>query len=223
MFPTGLRTEPSSTAQRIIEEVTREGQLTIAELVRRLNITTTAIRQQVNRLVADGWLARTQRHGVPGRPADVFSLSDKTHRLFGGRNDEFSRLLIDEIAQTEGPARSRTILQGVGRRMAAQGRAFVGAGPPAERLRRLADLLSHEGILAETHGAADDLRLTVFTCPYRGLASAHPEVCEVECETFSELLGGPVRRSQCVLQGHTRCEFSVSPALDGTGRPAQEM
>ena len=230
MFPINLPTESGSAGQRIIEEIARHGHLTIADLVDRLGVTTTAIRQQVNRLLADRWLVRDRRHGVPGRPADVFSLSEKTKRLFGGLNDELSKLLIEEIAQLEGPARSRSILQSVGRRMAEQGRAFIGAGPPAERLQRLADLLSHEGVLAETHGQADNLHLTVFTCPYRGLASAHPEVCEMERETFSALLGGPVRRDQCVREGHERCEFSIfrqaserEQSADPSQMPAQEL
>jgi predicted ArsR family transcriptional regulator len=224
MFPNTLPNEPGSTGQRLIEAVARQGHLTIADLVDRLGVTTTAIRQQVNRLLADGWLVRDRRHGAPGRPADVLSLSEKTKRMFGGLNDELSKLLLEEIAHLEGPARGRSILQSVGRRMAEQGRAFVGVGPPAERLQRLADLLSHEGVLAETRGPADNLRLTVFTCPYRGLASTHPEVCEMERETFSTLLGGPVRRSQCVQDGHERCEFSVfAPPSDAAQTPAKEL
>jgi DeoR family transcriptional regulator, suf operon transcriptional repressor len=224
MFPNNLPTEPGSTGQRLIVAIARHGHLTIADLVDHLGVTTTAVRQQVNRLLADGWLVRDRRHGVPGRPADVFSLSEKTKRMFGGLNDELSKLLLEEIAHLEGPARSRTILRSVGRRMAEHGRAFIGAGPPAERLQRLADLLSHEGVLAETRGPADNLRLTVFTCPYRGLASEHPEVCEMERETFSALLGGPVRRNQCVREGHERCEFSVlQPPGDAPRTPATEL
>ena len=209
----GLRLELSSTAQRIVDQVARRGHMTIADLVDSLGVTTTAVRQQVNRLVAEGWLMRTRRHGVPGRPADIFTTSEQAKRLFAGLNDELSKLLIEEIAQAEGPIRSREILQAVGRRIAAQGRRFVGEGPPVERLRRLADMLSQEGVLAETSGSQNDLRLSVFTCPYRSLAHEHREVCEMERETFSDLLGGAVERNQCVLDGHERCEFSLAPKL----------
>jgi predicted ArsR family transcriptional regulator len=184
--------------------------MTVADLVDNLGVTTTAVRQHVNRLLAEGWLVRTRRRGGQGRPADVFTTSEQAKRLFAGWSDEFSKLLIEEIAEVEGPVRSREILQAVGRRMAEQGRRFVGEGPPVERLRRLADLLSQEGVLAETNGSPDDLRLRVFACPYRGVAHEHREVCEMERETFSELVGGAVQRHQCMLDGHERCEFSLS-------------
>lgn len=219
------RIEAGSAAERMIAAVTRRGQMTIAELVESLGVTTTAVRQQVNRLVAAGWLVRSQRRGGAGRPADVFSVSERGKRLFGEWKDEFSKLLLEEMARVEGPARRRKILRSVGRRMAEERRRFVGEGSPLERLRRLADLLNREGVLAESHGSPGEVHLTVFNCPYRGLAHEHREVCEMELETFSELVGGAVRRDQCVLDGHERCEFSVAPpsATDAGRQERQDM
>ena len=211
MLPIAPRIEGGSAAERMIAAVTRQGHTTIADLVRSLGLTTTAVRQQVNRLLAKGWLVRSQRHGGLGRPADVFAVSDRVKRLFGESRDEFSKLLLEEIMQVEGPAARRKILQGVGRRMVEERRRFVGEGKPVERLRRLADLLNREGVLAETRGPRADLHLAVFTCPYQGLAGEHREICEMERRTFSELVGRTVRRHQCVLDGHEHCEFSVAP------------
>jgi len=213
MFLPDLHSEGGSTAEWIVAAASRRGQMTIADFVELLGVTTTAVRQQVNRLVAEGWLVRSQRHGGQGRPADVFSVSERVKRLFSEWRDEFSKLLLEELTEVEGPARSRMILQGVGRRMAEQRRRFVGGGSPVERLRRLAELLSREGVLAEADGSQGDVHLAVFTCPYRGLAQEHPEICEMELETFSELVGGKVRRRRCVLDGHERCEFSVAQPL----------
>jgi DeoR family transcriptional regulator, suf operon transcriptional repressor len=213
MFPMDPRIETGSAAERIIAAVTRGGQTTISDLVAALGVTTTAVRQQVNRLLADGWLVRSQRHGGMGRPADVFSVSEQAQRLFGERKGEFSRLLLEEMAQTIGAARRRAMLRNVGRRMAEQRRRFVGEGSPAQRLQSLAELLGREGVLAETSGPQGDLHLAVFTCPYHGLAAEHREICEMERQTFSDLVGGDVRRHQCVLDGHGCCEFSLTPVV----------
>jgi len=218
MTPTGPGSQASSPAQRIIDLLTRRGPLSTAELVHALGVTTTAVRQQVNRLAAEGWLVRTRRTHGPGRPADVFAISAQTRRQFGARNDELSRLLIEEILNVEGPSRGRSILRRVGKRMAQNERPAVGEGPTADRLRRLADRMTRDGMVVETNGSPDHPRLTVFTCPYHGLAEEHREVCDMERETFSTLLGGPVQLEQCVLDGHTRCEFSVRSRPRRTGK-----
>lgn len=210
MSPGVERTTLGSSAQRVIEVLVRCGPLTMAQLVAELGVTTTAVRQQINRLLAAGWVTRTQRRRGPGRPADVFAISEDARRRLGANLGELSRLLIEEIVDVEGPARGRMLLRRVGRRMAESQRSAVGEGPPADRLRRLAELLNRDGMMVAAEQSGSDLKLTVFTCPFRGLASEHPEVCDMEREAFSALLGGPVQLRQCMQNGQARCEFGVS-------------
>ncbi|NLG44544.1 MAG: MarR family transcriptional regulator, partial [Phycisphaerae bacterium] len=94
--------ESDSPALRIVNLLARRGPCTIAELVAALGVTTTAVRQQVNRLVARRWLIRTRRRQGPGRPADVFALSDDARRMLGGQAEELSRLLLEQIAEMPG-------------------------------------------------------------------------------------------------------------------------
>jgi DeoR family transcriptional regulator, suf operon transcriptional repressor len=199
--------EPDSPAQRITNLLARRGPSTVAQLVAALGVTTTAVRQQVNRLVAEGWLIRTRRRHGPGRPADVLELSSDARRTFGGQGGELSRLLLEEIAEIEGPERRRALLEAVGRRMAQDARRFVGDGSPAERLQRLAELLSREGVLAEAETGGRAARLAVYTCPYYGVATEHREVCDMERAAFSAVIGDAVSLERCVLDGHERCEF----------------
>jgi len=204
------RTVLGSSAQRVIDLLVRRGPHTMAQLVAELGVTTTAVRQQVNRLLANGWVTRTQRRRGPGRPADVFAISEEARRRFGTNAGELSRLLIEEIVDAEGPMRARMRLRRVGQRMAESQRSVVGEGPPLDRLQRLAELLSRNGMTVAVEQSGEGLRLMVFTCPFGGLATEHPEVCDMEREAFSALLGGPVQLRRCVQSGYARCEFGVS-------------
>ncbi len=222
MLLTSHMPEPRSPGQRIIKLLMRQGPMTISELVAALGVTTTAIRQQVNRLLAEGWLMRSQRRGGPGRPADVFAVAEEAKRLFGGQAEELSRLLLDEIERSDGPDKRRALLEAVGRRMAGSARPFVGQGHASDRFARLADLLSREGVLAEADRSGDELKLAVFTCPYHGVASGHREICEMEREAFSELLGDAVALDRCVLDGHPCCEFRAPAGREPPGSAGEQ-
>jgi DeoR family transcriptional regulator, suf operon transcriptional repressor len=209
-----------SPRDRIIRTLLHRGALTVTELTLELGVTATAIREQVNRLAAEGWLNRARRSQGPGRPAALFAVSEKTKRLFAGHGPDLSRLLVSEIAELDGEGKVQIILERVTRRMAEAARPAVGQGVLAERVRGLGTFLSHEGVLAESGAQPQGQRLAVFTCPYAGVVEEHRELCELERAAFSELTASPVRRQHCLLDGHAACEFTFSQD-DGPedGRP----
>jgi DeoR family suf operon transcriptional repressor len=214
---------PDSPAQRIIEVLLRHGPMTVSELGTEIGVTATAIRAQLTRLVGEGWLLRTRRNVGPGRPAGVFAVSERARRFFGAGGPDVSRLLMEEIVRVAGENKARAILERVSHRMAEAARSSIGDGPPAERVHRLAEFLSREGVVAESAEAvapARNLRLNVFTCPYNGLAHEHPELCDMERAAFSELVASPVQRHHCMLDGDPACEFEIG---DGPASPARTV
>jgi predicted ArsR family transcriptional regulator len=219
----GLSATTESCAGRVIHMLAGRGPMTVRELVGVLGVTTTAVREQVNRLHADGWLVRTRRRGRTGRPADVFAVSEKVDRLFAGQVDELARLLIDELFARCGAEKSRELLQGVGQRMTRSARAYVGSGPAADRLQRLGRRLAQQGDLIETGQTLEGLRLTLHRCPFGSLADQHDEICAMERETLGDLIGAPVRLEKSWAKGQRRCEFTFSPTpSDADTTPSTE-
>lgn len=205
------RFAPESRAGQIIALLARRGSLTIAELGTELGVTTTAVRQQVNRLLYEGWIERGRRHKGPGRPADVLSLSEQGRRLFAGDVGDFARLLLDELTRVEGPAKVHALLKRVFDRLNAELAGRLGtAGDATERVQRLAALLAERGTVADATATDDGVRLSVYTCPFHGLGGHNLELCELERETLSRLTGHEARLDQCLASGHARCEFQVA-------------
>lgn len=193
--------------------------MTIADMVRAVGLAKTSMRQQVERLVLEGWLVRERRCRGPGRPVDVFSISDQSRRLFAQQQiDVFAKLLLEEVADTARPSKLRSVLRGVGRRMVRRLGPLVGEGPPRERVQRLAELLCERGILSGASFSERLVTLHVYTCPYHGLASEHREICEMDCETMGRLVGSPMRLDRCMLDGDSHCEFQeVASLTDDAG------
>lgn len=202
--------ESGSPARQIVELLARREHMTVAELVEALGVTRTAVRAQVNRLLAEGWIRATKRRGGPGRPADVLALTEQGRRVFGQRAEDLCKLIIDELLATEGPERTARIMRGVSRRLAEQFRSHLGQGAAGDRLDRFAALMSEKGVVVEADMVDGGQRLTVYTCPFPELVREHPAICEMEREAISELVDGEVELDRCIADGHARCEFHVS-------------
>lgn len=198
-----------SRGREIIDLLARRHSMTIRQIVDDLGVTTTAVRSQVNRLESEGWVERSQRRGGAGRPADVFRLTPRGRRLFSSRAEDTVAALIEAAFDKLGPAGTRNLLRGVGHRLAERSRGAVGVGSAEERIEKLARKLGDDGDLAESDNQDGRLKLAVFTCPYEGVADNHREICEMERQAFSELVGRPLRLSKRRPDGHRCCEFST--------------
>jgi predicted ArsR family transcriptional regulator len=206
-----LDDELGSRQQQIIGLLLREGPLTMADLADQLGMGKTSLRPQVDRLVLQGWLDRAQRRQGPGRPADVFSVSDRSRERFAHPTmDEFARLLLEEITAREAKPKVKSIMDGVGQRLVEVLRPVVGEGPPAERARRLAAYLTERGILSESGDSRKDVTLTIHACPYAGAAGAHRELCAMHARAVGALLGGKAHTHQWRHDGEPCCEFRVA-------------
>lgn len=209
---------PGTRQWDIVVLVARRSPIILAEIADEIGLARTSTQQQVGRLVSEGWLDRTARHGKPGRPADVFSLSDQSRHLFAQQGDSFARILLEEIADTEGESKLRALVKGVGRRMTRRLRPRIGEGTPQERLDRLSKLLSEDGALNDVTRSSRGSTLTVHTCPYHGLSEEHGALCEMHREMVRRLVGAKVRAIRRMADGHPRCEFELTV---GSGVPAK--
>ncbi len=211
--------------RQIAELLLRRGTMTIAELADALGVAKTSVRPQVDRLVLEGWLDRARRRQGPGRPADIFSASDRARQhLAEPTTGEFARLLLEEVADSETRAKVRAILDGVGLRTMGLLRPIIGEGPVADRVRRLSEFLEGRGILTDASHSKQMVTLRFHTCPYFGLADEYRQVCAMHRKTLAELLGGEASAHCCRLDGQPRCEFKVNiapsvPSPAGKRRP----
>jgi len=218
-----IEDESGSRQQQIVALLLRQGHMTIADLAEAMGVAKTSLRPQLDRLVLQGWLNRERRRQGPGRPADVFSASDKSRQHSAQQTmGELARLLLEEMADTETRSKVTSVVDGVGRRVAHLLRPIVGDGPPSERIRRLSEYLNEHGIVNDTHESRHAVTLDIHTCPYVGLAGEHRQICAMHRRILAELLGAETTDHRCRHEGHPCCEFGVrigsSKPPSGSGR-----
>lgn len=207
-----------SRARQVLDHLARHGSATVKDLVDALGVTTTAVRQHVNHLLEDGWVFRTQQRRPAGRPADVFTLSRKASRLFGNRAEELSKVLVQAIIAELGPTKGRELLRAAGRRLAQDALQAVEGQTVGQRLRELARRLADAGDLVETQRENGHLKLSVYTCPYGGTPGEHSEICELERQSFSEVVGRPLKLLPRDAVTAHRCVFTPAAESNDNGQ-----
>jgi predicted ArsR family transcriptional regulator len=205
---------PSSAGDRLLGLIKRRGPQRAADLAAALSITSEAVRQQLERLDAEGLVGATlERRGL-GRPAQVWSLSPKGDARFPDAHAELTVRLIEAVRSELGDeALERLVVarERDSRRLYAA--EMEGAADVAERIARLAAIRTREGYMAEWRRDDDGFVLTENHCPICAAAKACRGFCRAELEVFQEVLGPEVvvARTEHVLLGARRCAYRVTP------------
>jgi predicted ArsR family transcriptional regulator len=206
--------------RRIVERLKRLESATAPDLAEEFGLSDTAVRQHLEALAANGLV---QRAPAPpptgrGRPPVRWKLTPLAAELFPDRHADLTVELIGSIRQALGDEGLDRVLEARGRHQLDTYREFL---PDPEvtavpvRVRRLADLRTAEGYLAEARDDGDGgVLLIEHHCPVCEAASACQGLCRSELELFRAALGDDVRveRVQHLLSGDQRCAYRITAA-----------
>ena len=206
-----------SSDRPLLDLIRRRGPLTVAEMADALEVTPTAIRNRLTRLVGSGLVERRAEHGARGRPRHSYQASVEAHRRLGQNYADLAVVLWGELMQAVEDRKLRRVLFGrVTERLAELYRAQVTGEGWEGRLVQLGSILHDRGIEAEVTrgvgGAPSVLRQ--HSCPYFELAETDRSVCAMERKMFEKVLGRGLRLSHCRLDGHRSCDFEAKAAVD---------
>lgn len=200
-----------SPAWQIIEFLKRNSSATIKDLEDLLGVTTTAVRQHLSALQADGYVERQRVHAGVGRPHHAYSITDKAHELFACHCDDLALTLLEEVFALEGRDRAALLLGRVGNRLAQRYANSVRSNVLQERVEQLAEALYLRGVLTDVKMQDEEtFILHTYNCPYHELAQEHRDICEMDEEVMRTVLGSDVNLSACMMDGHHGCTFVVS-------------
>ncbi len=206
----GVYLDRESPAWKILEYLQRNGSGAIKALEQHLGVTTTAVRQQLQALQAEGYVERKSVHAGVGRPYHEYSMTSKAQELFSRHSEELALTLLDEVFELEGKETTVRLLGRVSRRLAAQYAEDVAAGVLTERVAELIQAMAERGVLADMIVEQEDvIVLETYNCPYHELAQEHRDICSMDEQLLREVLGSDVTLSECMMDGHHRCSFTI--------------
>ena len=207
--------ELTDAKRRIIEQLKRAESVTASELATEFGLTDTAIRQHLEALESVGLVARAQGSAAGrGRPPVNWRLTPMAAELFPDRHADLTVELIQSIRQSLGEDALGDVIRTRRERQLTAYRELIDpAANVAVKVRRLADIRTAEGYVAEATNDGDTLVLTEHHCPIRDAAGVCLGLCTAELELFREALGDGVtiERDQHLLTGAQRCSYRITP------------
>ncbi len=201
------------TADRILFFLKTRGPASTAALSQALGMTAEAARQQVQKLVAAGWIEGRQEavSGV-GRPHQNWVLTDSGNHRFPDTHAQLAVQLIGAVRQLFGEAGlERLVAQREAEARTAYARACDGK-TLQQRVEQLAAVRTGEGYMARTERDGPDWLLVEDHCPICAAASACQGFCRSELQLFQEVAGpgATVVREQHLLAGARRCVYRIA-------------
>jgi DeoR family transcriptional regulator, suf operon transcriptional repressor len=185
------------------------GPLGVLELADAMEVTPTAVRQRLVRLMGQSAIQReATRHGR-GRPKHRYWLTERGVGLTGSNFTDLAVALWQNMRESNDPEVRRETLRRIARALASGYAKQIQGNTAEERMRSLAELLGQRRIPVSVEQSGQGTVLTEHACPYPKLAEQDAGICSVERMMFSELLGQNVELTQCRLQGGNECRFQA--------------
>ena len=193
------------------------GEAQAETLARRLMISVQAMRQRLERLLADNLVAYSDRTHGRGRPRRLWSLAPGAASLFPDTHAQLTVDLIGPIRSELGETALAKLLERRRQQITAVYRKRIAREPDiAKKLTALADMRSAEGYMARVETLAGESFLLVEDhCPICAAALTCQGFCSIELQVFRNLFGPGwhIEREDHLLTGARRCTYRINPAV----------
>ena len=186
------------------------GPLDVKEMAGAIEVTATAVRQRLTRMMARGLIEREAIRAGRGRPRHRYQLTEQGLELTGSNFTDLAMALWHELSAIKDDALRSQLLRRVARSLARAYIAQIHGTTPSDRMASLSELLAKRRLpFAVEPGSNGHPVLTARACPYPRLADRDRGVCSMEEMLFSELVGQEVELTNCRLAGDGSCQFQV--------------
>jgi predicted ArsR family transcriptional regulator len=155
------------------------------------------------------------------RAVRVFALTDAGRATFYSAYDDLAVSALDYLSETGGQDAVTKFAQA---RIAAVEDRYrdnvANAAPGTTPAEALAAALTEDGYVASTLPSAIGEQLCQHHCPIAHVAEQYPQLCEVETEMFSRVLGVHVQRLATIAHGDGVCTTHIPRnSASAQGRP----
>ena len=198
----------------LLELLRKQGPLTVSQMETLMGVTATAVRQRLNRLLANRYIEREAIVRGRGRPSHRYLLTTKGRRKTGENFGDLSIALWEEIRAIEDPEIRKGLIQRLSHRLAEKYADEIDGVSIEERMASVVSLFAQRHVPFRVEIRGGQPVLLAEACPYPELAEKDRSVCAMERMLLSELLGDRVKLGEyCLEDGSNCCSFELEGPL----------
>jgi DeoR family transcriptional regulator, suf operon transcriptional repressor len=202
----------SASGMRMIKLLVGNPPQSITDLMESMEVTRTAVTEQLNELLRAGFAERHVKH-MPGRgrPSYLYKATDAASLILYAQNQCMVVPAIwMAIEDLGGDELMRKVLKRVAKSLAEHYLPHITSKKPEERLRQMMKLLNEEGGLTEAVLENGHMVLHKRSCPFLRMVDEKRSICCVDQEMMTNIVGKPVRRTTCRHDGAPCCTFEIA-------------
>ncbi len=198
------------TRKKIITTLKKNGQMTVEDLSKVINITPMGVRQHLLILERKGIVEyTTKKHGV-GRPGFLYKLTDYAEFLFPKNYQDLAMDILTYIEERDGRERIMDIFR---QRKEKLFKGKIGHLSEITDLRNkietLTELLDREGNMVELEEDDRYFYLKQYNCPIHEISKRYKEACINDYELMKDLTGVNIIHKERISDGDPACVYLI--------------
>jgi predicted ArsR family transcriptional regulator len=206
----------SNSQHQIIRLLRRNGAMTVEDLSQALGISGVAVRQHLDALDAEGFLAsRTEERGTRtgrGRPRRLFHLTEAADDLFPKNYGGLAEMVLEHMERSDGCEAVEDFFRARRRRFEADLWPRVEELDLEGRIAALSDVQDQAGYMSEWEKCADgSYVLREHNCAICKVAFRFPQACANELRLIQNVTGAEVTRESHIAAGDAVCAYRIRP------------
>jgi predicted ArsR family transcriptional regulator len=207
---TAIHDEFMTSDLQVLDRLRDRGAMTVSELAVDLEVTATAVRQRLTRLLAQQYIERQATRKGRGRPKHHYRLTEKGLQKAGTNFADLAVALWQEVRQIDNVEVRKGLLQRVAKRLAVLYAGKIDGKTLEDKLSALTELFAERRLPLHVERSQELPVMQAVACPYPDLADRDRSICAMERMLFAELLGTDVRLAGCRLEGEPVCTFQFT-------------
>lgn len=173
----------TTVRHKILAYLNKARTASATEISRALKLSAPTVRHHLRILAADGRLERVavRQQERRGRPEQIYGLP------LSARGDNLPALSDALLAEVSARLPVRILAENLARRLAGES-SFAGQ-PLAKRLNLAVERLNQMKYHARWEAGPEGPRMVLGHCPYAAILAKHPELCSMDENLLSRLVG----------------------------------
>lgn len=201
----------TSTKQKLLNILKKEGVSTIGEIMEGFTISEIAVRKHIHELEQQGFIKKNTVKQKLGRPYYTYELTGKGHSTFPNQYKQLPLEFLRDLEDLQGKEAVNALFTKRLEREQDEMESAVRDHSFEEKISKIANIQNEKGYMVEVDRSEDgDYVITNYNCPIANIALEYNQVCKNEQRIFEKVFpSSEIFPQTLITKGHNFCRWVI--------------